>query len=164
MSADLHAGHEHGHTHDDTHEDGSSWSMAVRATLHCLTGCAIGEILGMIISAGLGLGAAASVALSILLAFVFGYGLSARALVGAVGTRRALRIALAADTVSIATMELVDNGFIIAVPGALSAQLTDALFWISLALSLALAFIAAVPVNRWLIARGQGHALVHHLH
>lgn len=138
--------------------------MAVRATLHCLAGCAIGEILGMIASTALGLSAAASIVVSILAAFAFGYGLSARAMVGALGVRRALRLALAADTVSIAVMELVDNTFIAAVPGALAATLTDGLFWISLGLSLVLAFLAAVPVNRWLIARGRGHALVHGLH
>jgi len=97
------------------------------------------------------------------LAFVFGYALTMRSLVGSVGPRRAGRLALASDTVSIATMEIVDNLFILAVPGALAATLSDALFWWSLVVSLAVAFVVAVPVNRWLIRRGKGHAVVHHL-
>jgi C4-dicarboxylate transporter len=137
----------------------------VQATLHCLTGCAIGEILGMVIATALGWGNVASVALSVALAFLFGYGLTIRPVLRAgVGIRRAAGVALAADTVSIATMEIVDNAFILAVPGAIAAGLDEALFWWSLSLSLVIAFVLTVPVNRWLIARGRGHARVHELH
>jgi len=138
---------------------------AVQATLHCLTGCAIGEILGLALATAFGLANAPSIALAILLAFFFGYALSIRPLVrGEVPFRRALRLALAADTLSILTMEIVDNGIVLAVPGAMDAGLLDALFWGSLALGLAIAFVVAVPVNRFLIARGRGHAVVHALH
>ena len=135
--------------------------MAVSATLHCLTGCAIGEILGMVIATALGLGNAASIIVAILLAFLFGYGLTVRSLIGAVGMREATRLAFASDTLSITTMEIVDNLFIIAVPGALAAGLGDGLFWWSLILSLVIAFVVTVPVNHWLINRGKGHAVVH---
>jgi Domain of unknown function (DUF4396) len=138
---------------------------AVQATLHCLTGCAIGEVLGMVISTALGFGNAASIAISIVLAFAFGYGLTLRPVLAAgVSLRKALRLALASDTVSIATMEIVDNLFIVVVPGALAAGLADGLFWWSLGVSLAIAFVVTVPVNRWLIARGKGHAVMHELH
>jgi hypothetical protein len=138
---------------------------AVQATVHCLTGCAIGEVLGMIIATALGWGDAVSIAVSVLLAFFFGYGLTLRPVLRAgLAFRRAARVAFASDTVSIATMELVDNAFIILVPGALVAGLADALFWWSLLASLAIAFIVTVPVNRWLIARGRGHAVVHEFH
>ena len=137
----------------------------MQATLHCLTGCAIGEILGMVIATALGWGNVASVALSVALAFLFGYGLTIRPVLRAgVGVRRAAGVALAADTVSIATMEIVDNAFILAVPGAIAAGLGEALFWWSLSLSLVIAFVLTVPVNRRLIARGRGHARVHELH
>ncbi|HKU57912.1 MAG TPA: DUF4396 domain-containing protein [Gaiellaceae bacterium] len=138
---------------------------AIQATLHCLTGCAIGEILGMVLSAAFGFGNALSIVLSVLLAFVFGYALTLRPVIAAgVPPRRALRLAVASDTVSIATMELVDNGFILLVPGALAAGLADGLFWWSLLVSLAIAFALTVPVNRWLIVRGRGHAVMHELH
>jgi Domain of unknown function (DUF4396) len=142
----------------------SAWRTAVSATLHCLTGCAIGEILGMVIATALKLGNAASIALSIILAFAFGYGLTIRSLIGTVGARRAGRLALASDTASVTTMEIVDNLFIIAVPGALAAGLTDSLFWWSLIVSLAVAFVVTVPVNRWLIGRGRGRAVIHAHH
>jgi hypothetical protein len=148
--------------HQDTADSG--WHTAVSATLHCLTGCAIGEILGMVISTALALSNATSIVISILLAFLFGYGLTMRPLIGAVGARRAVRLALASDTVSITSMEIVDNLFIIAVPGALAAGLTDGLFWWSLVVSLVIAFVVTVPVNRWLISRGKGHAVVHAYH
>jgi hypothetical protein len=107
----------------------------------------------------------ASIAFSIMLAFMFGYGLTLRPVLAAgVPVRKALRLAFASDTVSIATMELVDNAFILIVPGALAAGLGDALFWWSLAISLVIAFVLTVPVNRWLIARGRGHAVMHELH
>jgi Domain of unknown function (DUF4396) len=138
---------------------------AISATLHCLTGCAIGEVLGMVLATAFGWGDALSIALAIVLAFFFGYLLTISPVLRAgVPIRRALRIAFASDTVSIATMEIVDNAFLLIVPGALAAGLADALFWWSLALSLVIAFFATVPVNRWLIARGRGHAVVHELH
>ena len=138
---------------------------AVKATLHCLTGCAIGEVLGMVLATALRLGNGASIALAVALAFVFGYGLTMQPVLRAgVPFRRALSIVFASDTVSIGTMELVDNAFILLVPGALAAGLLDGLFWWSLAVSLAIAFVLTVPVNRALIARGRGHAVVHELH
>jgi hypothetical protein len=138
---------------------------AVSATLHCLTGCAIGEILGMVISTALGWHNAASIVLSIVLAFIFGYALTIRpVLASGVGFRRAIGVALAADTVSIAVMELVDNATIVAVPGALDAGVGDALFWASLVGSLVIAFFVTVPVNRWMISRGRGHAVAHEFH
>jgi hypothetical protein len=130
---------------------------AIKATLHCLTGCAIGEILGMVLATALGWGDVASIAISVLLAFFFGYLLTYLSV-------RSIRIAFAADTVSIATMELVDNAFILVVPGAMAAGLGDALFWWSLLVSLAIAFVVTVPVNAWLIARGRGHAAAHAHH
>ena len=139
--------------------------QAVQATLHCLTGCAVGEVLGMVLATWWGLGNAASIVLAILLAFAFGYGLSMRPILAAgVGFRAAIGVALAADTVSIATMEIVDNAFVAAVPGALDAGLADLLFWGSLAASLVIAFALTVPVNRALIARGRGHAVAHRYH
>jgi hypothetical protein len=139
--------------------------LAISATLHCLTGCAIGEVLGMVIGTATGLGNWPTVALSIVLAFGFGYSITMSPLLRAgLPLPQAVRTALAADTISILTMEIVDNGFVVAVPGALDAGLTSVLFWASLAASLVIAFAVTVPVNRWLIARGRGHAVVHHLH
>jgi len=145
--------------------DTSSWKMAATATLHCLTGCAIGEVLGMILSTWWGWGNAGSIVLSVALAFFFGYLLTFS------GVRRAgldagaaVRIALAADTVSILTMEVVDNGSLLVWPQAMDATLGDWLFWVSLAASLAIAFVVTVPVNRWMISRGKGHAVVHEMH
>ena len=139
--------------------------VAVSATLHCLTGCAIGEIVGMIIGTALGLSNTATIVISIALAFVFGYGLTMRGVLRAgIGLRRAFQVALAADTVSIAVMEIVDNAIVLAVPGAMEAGLASWLFWASLALSLAIAFVVTVPVNRWMIGRGKGHAVVHAYH
>jgi uncharacterized protein DUF4396 len=138
------------------------WSTAAVATLHCLTGCAIGEILGMVIGAAASLPNIATVVLAVALAFVFGYALTARALLRAgAGLQAALRAALAADTASIAVMELTDNAVIVAIPGAMDAGLGTALFWASMAFSLIVAFFATVPLNRWLIGRGKGHALLH---
>jgi hypothetical protein len=142
-----------------------SWAMARQATLHCLTGCAIGEVLGMVIGTSLGLHGAATVVLSIALAFVFGYALTMRGVLRAgVPFRAALTVALAADTVSIAVMEIIDNTVMVAVPGAMDAGIGSTLFWLSLAGSLALAFVLTVPVNHWLMGRGKGHAVVHELH
>jgi hypothetical protein len=153
------------HQHrDDRHTGASLNRSAFQATVHCLTGCAIGEVVGMIMATALGWGNAASIAVSVVLAFVFGYSLTLGPIVRAgIPLRRAGRLAFASDTVSIATMEIVDNAFILVVPGAIAAGLGDALFWWSLGVSLVIAFVAAFPVNRWLIARGRGHAVVHEL-
>ena len=155
-------------THTPYAHDGSSQGLtriAITATAHCLTGCAIGEIAGLALATALGWGNAAAIALAIFLAFVFGYGLTSLPLVRAgLGVRNAATIALAADTVSIAVMEIVDNGVVLAVPGAMDAGLGDALFWGSLGLALATAFVVTVPVNRRLIGRGRGHAVVHAHH
>jgi Domain of unknown function (DUF4396) len=146
-----------------THD--TPWRTAVSATLHCLTGCAIGEVLGMVLATALGWSDGGSIALSIALAFAFGYGLTSLPLLrSGLAPGTVVGLALAADTVSIAVMELVDNGFVVVVPGALDADLADALFWWSLAVGLAIAFVVAVPVNRALIARGKGHAVVHEHH
>src|SRR5687768_15409278 len=157
------------HEHDDHgsghHAMEASWTMAAQATLHCLTGCAIGEVLGMIIGTSAGLHDAATVVLSVALAFLFGYALTMRGVLRAgLPFRRALRVALAADTLSILVMEIVDNGVILAVPGAMDAGVDGALFWVTLAGSLAVAFVVTLPVNRWLMSRGRGHAVVHGLH
>lgn len=139
--------------------------MAVTATLHCLTGCAIGEVLGMVLATWWGWGNTASVVLAIALAFGFGYGLTITSVLrSGLSLRAAIGIALAADTVSIIVMELMDNATVLAVPGALDAGLTDILFWGSLAASLLVAFVVTVPVNRALIARGKGHAVAHAHH
>ncbi|NKQ58652.1 DUF4396 domain-containing protein [Amycolatopsis sp. K13G38] len=143
----------------------ATWSTAMQATLHCLTGCAIGEVLGMVIGTALGLHNAATVVISIVLAFAFGYALTMRGVLRAgVSLRSALKVALAADTVSIAVMEIVDNFVIVAIPGAMDAGLTQALFWLSLAGSLVVAFALTTPVNKWMISHGKGHAAVHHYH
>jgi hypothetical protein len=156
---------EHELDRQDGHEQPSLTRSAIQATLHCLTGCAIGEVLGMVLATALGWGNAASVAVSVALAFFFGYALTIQPVLRAgVPVRRALRLAGASDTISIATMELVDNAFLLVVPGALAAGLSDGLFWWSLAVSLVIAFVITVPVNRALIARGRGHAVIHHLH
>ncbi len=139
--------------------------LALSATFHCLTGCAIGEVLGLVIGTALGWGNAATIALAVALAFLFGYALTMRPLLAAgLGLRAALSLALAADTVSITIMEIVDNAVMLAIPGAMHAPLTSALFWGSLAFAFAVAGLAAFPVNRWLIARGRGHAVVHGRH
>jgi hypothetical protein len=139
--------------------------MAITATRHCLTGCALGEITGMVLSTWWGWGNAATIALSIALAFLFGYTLTYTGVrrMGA-DSRTAMQAAWASDTVSILTMEIVDNLFILVVPGAISAGLGSALFWWSLVVSLAVAFVAAVPVNHWLMERGKGHAVMHQFH
>ena len=146
-------------------QHGASWAAARQATLHCLTGCAIGEVAGMVIGTAAGLSNGATVALSIALAFFFGYALTMRGVLRAgLPFRQAVRVALAADTVSIVVMEIVDNAVVLIIPGAMAAGLGDPLFWGSLALGLALAWVAAFPVNRWLIARGRGHAVAHAHH
>ncbi|WP_260191778.1 DUF4396 domain-containing protein [Actinophytocola gossypii] len=143
----------------------ASWGMAASATLHCLTGCAIGEVLGMVIGTALGWGTIATVVLAVALAFLFGYALTMRGVLRAgVGFRRAVKVALAADTVSIAVMEIVDNAIIVGIPGAMDAGLASWLFWAALAFALAVAFVVTLPVNKWMIGRGTGHAVVHEYH
>jgi hypothetical protein len=143
------------------HDEGLS-RMAYTATLHCLTGCALGEVVGMILSTALGLSNAANIVISIVLAFVFGYTLTSLPLLRAGMAFGAVApVALATDTVSISVMEVVDNAIIVAVPGAINAGLGDVLFWGSLSFGLVVAGIAAFPVNRYLIARGKGHAVMH---
>lgn len=133
--------------------------------MHCLTGCAIGEVLGMVIGTALGWHNVPTMILAIVLAFFFGYSLTLRGLRrGGVAWRDAIKLALAADTVSILVMEIVDNGTVIAIPGAMDAMLGDVLFWASLAISLVVAFVVTTPVNKWLIGRGKGHAVVHGAH
>ena len=142
-----------------------TWMAAAQATLHCLTGCAIGEVLGMVIGSAAGLDSVTTVILSVALAFGFGYALTMRGVLRAgVGLRAAFGVALAADTVSIAVMELLDNAVMLAVPGAIHAGLGSALFWGSLAGSLAVAFLLTTPVNRVMIRAGRGHAVLHQFH
>ena len=147
-------------------EHGASLNrLAFSATGHCLTGCAIGEVLGMVIGSALGWGNAATIALAVVLAFFFGYGLTMLPLVrSGLALSAVLPLALASDTLSIAIMEIVDNAVMLVIPGAMEAGLTSPLFWGSLAFALAVAFVAAFPVNRYLIARGRGHAVVHQYH
>jgi hypothetical protein len=156
-----------GHEGQDGHAHGVAGPtrMAVTATLHCLTGCATGEVLGLVLATWWGLGTGASVALAVALAFCFGYSLTLVPVLRAgVGLTAALGVAAASDTVSIAVMEAVDNAVVLAVPGALHAGLGSWLFWGGLALSFAVAFAVTVPVNRALIRRGKGHAVVHRYH
>jgi len=139
--------------------------LAASATTHCMTGCAIGEVLGLVIASRAGWGAAASIAVAVVLAFAFGYALTMLPLLrSGISPRRAAGLALAADTASIAVMEIVDNALMLAIPGAMDAGPGDPLFWGSMALALAAAWAAAFPLNRWLIARGGGHAGVHARH
>lgn len=139
--------------------------LAFSATVHCLSGCAIGEVLGMVLATWWGWADAASIALAVLLAFFFGYLLTSLPLLrSGMPVRRVAPLAFASDTASIATMEIVDNLFIIVVPGALAAGLADGLFWWSLAVGLVIAGVVAFPLNRWLIARGRGHAVMHEHH
>jgi Domain of unknown function (DUF4396) len=143
----------------------TTWAAAASATLHCLTGCAIGEVLGMVIGTAAGWSDWATVALAVGLAFVFGYALTVRGVLRAgLDLRSAVRVALLADTVSIAVMEVVDNGVMLAVPGAMEAGATSWVFWAALAVALAVAFVVTLPLNRWMMSRGRGHAVVHGLH
>jgi len=162
-----HTTHVAGPGHADDHHDAGTGltAMAASATLHCLTGCAIGEIAGLVIGTALGLHDALTIALSVGLAFAFGYTLSTFPLLGAgLAAGAAFGVVLAADTLSILTMEVVDNAVMALVPGAMDAGLTRPVFWVGMALALAVAFGAALPVNRYLLARGKGHALTHHYH
>lgn len=139
--------------------------LAISATLHCLTGCAIGEVLGMIIGTALGWSDLQTIALAVALAFLFGYALTiGPVLRSGLPLKAAIGVALAADTISITVMEIVDNAIMLLVPGAMDAGLNSALFWGALAFALAVAFIVTVPINRALIARGKGHAVVHQFH
>jgi hypothetical protein len=152
--------------HDQEHQlptsGGALTAVAISATLHCLTGCAIGEVAGMAIGTALGFSDWGTVALAVALAFVFGYSLTSLPLLRAgLALATVVPIALASDTASIAVMEIVDNAIIVVIPGALEAELGDLLFWGSLAFSLVVAGFVALPLNRWLIARGKGHAAVH---
>jgi hypothetical protein len=163
----AHAGHHPGPDQTERpHADhGGVNSMAVSATLHCLTGCAIGEIMGLMIGTAAGLSTPVTIAMSIALAFVFGYFLSTLPLVKAgLGVGAALGVVLAADTLSIVTMEVVDNLVMAAIPGAMDAGLVNAVFWVGMMIALTAAFFAAYPVNRYLLQRGKGHALTHEYH
>lgn len=143
----------------------SSWKMAISATSHCLMGCAIGEVIGTVIGSGFGWSNLATEMLTIPLAFLFGYGFTVQALLRHnVPPKQAVRLSLAADSMSILSMEIVDTFIILLIPGALAAGPSTALFWSSLAIALAAAFVMTVPVNRWLIARGKGHAVMHSHH
>jgi hypothetical protein len=157
---------DHGLHGGDTQGEGRALTrLAVSATLHCLTGCAIGEVLGMVIGTALGWSDGATIVLAVVLAFFFGYSLTiAPVLRSGLPLRAALGVAFAADTLSIAVMEIVDNAVMLLVPGAMESGLTSFLFWGSLAFALLVAFVVTVPVNRWLIARGKGHAVVHQYH
>ncbi|MGH8791866.1 MAG: DUF4396 domain-containing protein [Stackebrandtia sp.] len=154
--SDAHARHGHGPV---------SWKTAALATLHCLTGCAVGEVLGMVIGTALGWGDVETIVLAVVLAFSFGYALT---MFGIRKTGltfgRTVKVALAADTVSILVMEIIDNAAMVAIPGAMDAGLDTILFWGALAVAFALAFLATTPVNKWLIAKGKGHAVVHGAH
>lgn len=157
--------HTHGHNHHVHHDSAGLNKMAASATLHCLTGCAIGEVAGMVAGVVFALSTGSTVALSIFLAFVFGFMLSTLPLRRAgLGFFAALSLVFAADTLSIVTMEVVDNVVMVVIPGAMQADLLDMLFWLSLALSLVAAYIAAYPVNRYLLMKGKGHALVMKYH
>lgn len=161
-----HGGDHDGHgNHGGRGSGTAAWGTASRATLHCLTGCAVGEILGMAVGTALRWADVPTMALAIFLAFVFGYSFTLFAVRGSgLSTKAAVKVALSADTVSIAVMEAVDNGIIALVPGALEAELSDGLFWSSLAGGFAVAFVITTPVNKWMIGRGKGHALVHAHH
>src|SRR5688572_7167260 len=176
MHPQDHGGHHHHHT--TGHAPAASTSpaaqaipsvslnrLAFTATAHCLTGCAIGEVLGMVIGTALGWTNAGTVILAVVLAFFFGYALTMRPLLASgLAMGPVLRLALAADTVSIAIMEIVDNAIMLVIPGAMDAGLTTGLFWGSLAAALLIAGAVAFPVNRWLISRGRGHAVIHSHH
>ncbi|MGA5218099.1 DUF4396 domain-containing protein [Streptomyces cinereoruber] len=159
--------HDHGARagHEHAPDRSASWGTAAKATLHCLTGCAIGEILGMVIGTALLWGNVETMILAITLAFVFGYSFTLFAVRRAgLSLKSAVKVALAADTVSIAVMETIDNGIIALVPGAMDAHLSDGLFWGALLGGFAVAFLVTTPVNKWMIGRGKGHAVVHAYH
>ncbi|CAN5627187.1 hypothetical protein BH20ACT17_BH20ACT17_17750 [soil metagenome] len=153
--------HQHDHAEMPT-SGGALTRVALSATLHCLTGCAIGEVLGMIIGTALGFSNLGTIALAVALAFLFGYALTSLPLLRAgLALSAVIPIALASDTLSIAVMEIVDNALMLSISGAMEAGLDDVLFWGALSFALVIAGAVALPVNRWLIARGKGHAVVH---
>jgi hypothetical protein len=153
---------DHARHHEMPTEGAALTSIAISATLHCLTGCAIGEVAGMAIGSAIGLGDWPTVGLAVVLAFIFGYGLTSLPLLRAgLAVSAVIPIALASDTLSIATMEIVDNAIMLAIPGAFEAGLGSILFWGSLSFALFVAGLVAMPVNRWLIARGRGHVALH---
>jgi uncharacterized protein DUF4396 len=159
---DAHAHHHHAHHHEMPTEGTALTAVAISATLHCLTGCAIGEVAGMAIGTAFGFSDLGTIALAVTLAFLFGYTLTSVPLLRAgLALSAVIPIALASDTLSIATMEIVDNLIMVLVPGAMESGLDSVLFWGSLSFSLVVAGAFAVPVNRWLIARGKGHTAVH---
>lgn len=176
----LHAGHDHGgdqhsmheghgdhsgHDAHGAHGGGGVNAMAASATLHCLTGCAIGEIAGLMIGTAIGLSTGWTIALAVALAFAFGYALSTLPLLkSGLAVGAAFSVVLAADTLSIATMELVDNLVMALIPGAMEAGLVNVVFWIGMMIALSVAFVVAFPVNRYLLQRGKGHALTHQYH
>ena len=162
MTTDHHEQSEH-HEHHD--RGGNINTMAASATLHCLTGCAIGEIVGLMIGTAAGLGTVPTIALAVGLAFLFGYALSTVPLLKAgLGVGAALSVVLAADTLSILTMEVTDNAVMAVIPGAMDAGLVNVVFWLGMMVALTAAFFAAYPVNRYLLRRGKGHALTHEFH
>jgi Domain of unknown function (DUF4396) len=164
MDATAHAAHDHHeHHHHELPTSGRALdALAISATLHCLTGCAIGETLGMVIGTAAGFSEWGTVALAVALAFLFGYSLTSLPLLRAgLAFSAVVPIAFATDTLSIAVMEVVDNAIMLAIPGAMEAGLTNVLFWGSLSVALAIAGVIAFPVNRWLLKRGKGHAVVH---
>jgi Domain of unknown function (DUF4396) len=155
----------HQHAEHHHHAEQSLNRLAASATTHCLTGCAIGEVLGVAIGTALGWGNFETIVLAIALAFLFGYSFTSWPLLrSGLALAAVVPIALAADTLSITVMEIVDNAILLIIPGAMEAGLGDLLFWASLAFALAVAWVAAFPVNRYLIARGRGHAVVHAHH
>jgi Domain of unknown function (DUF4396) len=156
------AAHAHQHAHETPTSGRALTAVAISATLHCLTGCAIGEVLGMVIGTALGFSQLGTVALAVVLAFFFGYSLTSLPLLRAgFAIATVVPIALASDTASIAVMEIVDNAIVLLVPGAMDAGAGDVLFWGTLSIALVVAGMFALPLNRWLIARGKGHAVVH---
>ena len=162
MTEHAHEQHGHHHHHELPTSGRALDAVALSATLHCLTGCAIGEVVGLAIGTALGWSNFATIVLAIALAFLFGYALTSYPLLRAgLALSAVVPIALASDTFSIATMEIVDNAIVLIIPGAMDAGLADLLFWASLAVALVIAGAAAFPVNRWLIARGKGHVAVH---
>src|SRR5215217_4720502 len=158
----MEAAHDHGHHHDLPTSGRALDLVALSATLHCLTGCAIGEIVGMVLGTALGFSQWGTVALSVALAFLFGYSLTSLPLLRAgLALSAVVPIALATDTFSIAVMEVIDNAIMVIVPGAMDAGAGSLLFWGSLSFALVVAGVIAFPVNRWLITRGRGHAVLH---
>ncbi len=161
----VHESHAHRTSGREDHAEPSLNAVALSATLHCLTGCAIGEVLGMIIGTALGFSDWGTIVLAVALAFLFGYGLTSLPLLrSGLALTAVIPIALASDTISIAIMEIVDNAIMLLIPGAMDAGLTSIGFYAALTAALIIAGAAAYPINRWLISRGKGHAVVHPHH